>query len=305
MRARMGFTLIEVLAATLLTSIVISAAVAFFITLTDATTVATDRTREGRHAVAVLDRIARDLESSFLLVKPPDRDPIEHPWLFLAEDRYASGGADRLKFVTYSPSALRGDRPSTSLSVVAYWLRRAEDDRYELLRWSSPGLPEQLERDFPSDEDNAMVLAEGLTRFSVRFLDEDGQWASEWDSSTVLRSSDLPVAAEVRIALSDESEDADLFSADAKGVYSRGVMLPVRPIDLTARLEEGAPEAGRDEDAEGADSDCVTVSACIEAHSHLVDPDLLPLIQEAAASQSDICASESSIPFASYGIQCE
>ena len=54
---RSGFTLIEVLAAVFLTSIVIASAVAFYINLSDATRVASQRTREGRHAVSGVPRV--------------------------------------------------------------------------------------------------------------------------------------------------------------------------------------------------------------------------------------------------------
>ena len=95
-----GFTLIEVLAAVLLTSIVIGVAVALYINLSNATNTAAERTREIRHAVAILDRIARDLEGAYLLEKAPEVDPLEHPWVFVAEGRHSAEGADLLKFVT-------------------------------------------------------------------------------------------------------------------------------------------------------------------------------------------------------------
>ena len=74
-----GFTLIEVLAAVFLTSIVIAVALSFFVSLSRSTEAATNRTRDGRRALAVIDRVARDLEGAYLLVKPAGIDPLEHP----------------------------------------------------------------------------------------------------------------------------------------------------------------------------------------------------------------------------------
>ena len=89
--ATAAFTLIEMLASIFLTSIVISVAVGFYINLSRATEAATLRLRESRHAATILDRVARDLQSALLLVKPADMDPLEHPWIFLAEASLLGG----------------------------------------------------------------------------------------------------------------------------------------------------------------------------------------------------------------------
>ena len=61
-RAHAGFTLIELMAAVLLTTMVITTAVVFYLQLSEATRVAIRHVREGRRAIALLDRVARDLE---------------------------------------------------------------------------------------------------------------------------------------------------------------------------------------------------------------------------------------------------
>jgi type II secretory pathway pseudopilin PulG len=252
-RRQAAFTLIEILGVLLLLGIVIAAAVNFYIDLSNAAEAATAKTRDGRKAAAVLDRLARDLEATYLLIKPDDKDPLDHPWIFLAEERHSSRGADRLKFVTRNPLPRNSQANVTDLAVVGYQLRPADDESYDLLRWTSPGLPEGLDRSFPGAEDEGVfVMAEGLASFSTRFLREDGQWTGEWDSSTVVESSELPLVAEIQLALATTPEEG--FEAEESEVYTRRISLPVRPIDLQVLIAGpgGLAGQGEDEDEEEA-----------------------------------------------------
>jgi type II secretion system protein J len=290
-RARAGFTLIEVLAAVLLTAIVVTAAVAFFINLSDAATRATDKTRDGRHGAAILDRVSRDLEGAFFLVKPADMDPLEHPWLFYAEDRLGMDGSDRLKFITTSHEPRESEVHTSDLAQVVYMLEAAPDgESYQLLRWSSPRLPEGLDRSFPDPQDERVQLvAEGVLSFRTRFLDAQGEWRNDWDSSTVAESSQLPMAVEVHVALLDP--DAPVDALDEPPGLTRRVVLPVRPLDLQAMIaaadgtagtgdEQGDEETANEEEDEDflgrgnelggeegeSSSGTMTVAQCIEAN---------------------------------------
>ena len=87
MRRHQGFTLIEVLAAVFLTAVVMTIAITFFTDLSDATDAATRKARRGRQALAVVDRVARDLEAAYLRTKPEEVDPLFHPWFFVGTNR--------------------------------------------------------------------------------------------------------------------------------------------------------------------------------------------------------------------------
>jgi len=254
-RGRAAFTLLEVLAVVLLTALVIGVALDFTVDLSHASTRAADGTRELRRAVAVLDHVARDLERTELIRKTDDTDPLDHPWIFLAEARGSGIGADHLKFVT------RGHRPRSTasresdLEVVAYALRRAPDETLELVRWSSPQLPESLDREIPDDEDRgAMLLASDLAGFGVTFIDELGERVTSWDSSTLLQSGQLPSAVQIEVALANlDDPEAEPRS------FRRTVRLPLRPFDLQELLDPlaaasgGAPEGEEEETDEDAE----------------------------------------------------
>ena len=263
---RSGFTLIEMLAVLGFTALLMLFAANFYLEITRSSETATERTRGSRRAVAVLDRIARDLEAAVLVKKPEDVDPLSHPWLFLAEDRGGSEGADHLKFTTRSRIPRSTALHESDYEVVAYFLREGEEGGVELLRWSSPRLPEELDRSFPASEmEGALLFAGDLASFGVRFMDEESEWKSEWDSSTLVDSSELPLAAEISLAILPEGDRLD---EEEPEVYLRRVLLPVRPLDLEALLG-ASTEADAEEEEE--DEECVTVSECLERNGVSLD----------------------------------
>ena len=239
-----AFTLIEVLAAVLLTSIVLTAAVSIFINISNATSAATERMRQARHAIALLDRVAHDLESAYLLVKAEDQDPIDHPWIFLGESRYG-GGSDRLKFIMRNHQRRSSEGHASDLATVTYALVQDDPESFNLVRSSTEGLPDGLDREIPlSQADGAMLLAEGLKSFSVRFMGQKSGWRSEWDSSQQGDSGTTPMAAEITIAL-----------VDSPVSYKRKVAIPMRPVPLQLTIEEyvnyvRSGQKARDEEAE-------------------------------------------------------
>lgn len=271
-RISAGFTLIEVLAAVFLTSVVISVALAFFVNLSRSTEAAAATTQEARRAFAVLDRVARDLEGAYLLVKPPALDPLAHPWIFRAESSVSTEGADRIMFTSRNYRPRNPTAHGSDLGVVTYMLHANQaGDGYDLLRSITPGLPELFEREFPSVEDEGLMLvAEDLSLFGVRFLTAAGEWQDVWDSSLIEESSMLPRAAEIEVAFvkarePDEGLALDDFSfADGGNEgdserFLRRVAIPMRAVDLEAMLDEGKADqdaaAAEDEEDEYSEED--------------------------------------------------
>jgi prepilin-type N-terminal cleavage/methylation domain-containing protein len=279
---REGFTLIEVMAVVALIGFVFFVALNFYTELARATTRASDHTRGVRRASGILDRVARDIEGAFLMVKPADMDPFAFPWIFLGQTRLGGDASDRLKFITRNHDPTRTDSAETNIAVVAYITESAEDDSISLYRWSSPRLPESLDKDFPrGGDDGAFLLAEGLRYFGFYFLGEEGELRSEWDSSMVLESSSLPLAVEIQLSLMPDSEDA----VEEPPVYRKRVLIPVRPIDLVALMDPNNLLSGGDEESEeddeekdGENGECVTNSCCFP-----------PSVPDSASSNEKIC----------------
>lgn len=277
-RGPSGFTLIEMLAVILLTSIVMAAALNHYVNLSRVSQRATERTAEVRRATAILDRVSRDLQAAILHARPPGDEALAHPWIFFGEPEHSEEGADRLRFMTRGRTPRAGTGPQSDFEVVAYSLRHGdEDDSYELMRWSSPTMPEGPERETPSDEsDGAQLLAEGLADFAVNFVDGFGEASASWDSALLEDSSNLPIAVDVEVALFD--------ARDPEGEpvrFKRRVVLPVEPLDMeeltdpTAAVSGAPPEGEQEEEEflevdrdnpnvspECADSPCAGRNAC-------------------------------------------
>jgi len=282
-----GFTLLEVLGVVLLTALVFTAAVNFYRDLSRKSTHAVELTRDVRFASAILDRVARDLEGTVLVTKPEEKDPLEHPWLFLAEARNEASGADHLKFMTRSHLPRTGFQHEGDFEVVAYMLQEDGEGGLELLRWSSPQLPDGLDRSFPSGPGGgALVLARGIERFGVRFLTDTGEWKSSWDSSTVADSSKLPLAAEISVSLLDEQAQSQNLGREPAPSYVRRVLLPLRPLDLDKMLHpekaDQAKKGDKDSNGDNSQNSGMTVGQCLAANPGLtlpIDPSALASIQ--------------------------
>ena len=276
MRRGAGFTLIEVLAVVLLTGLVMGIALDFYVDLSRASNRAANHTRGVRRATAILDRMARDFESTVLVRKPDAVDPLAHPWVFVAESEHSSTGADHIKFVTRNLRSRSTASHESDLAVVSYTVRRIDDDQLELLRWSSPQLPEGLDRDFPYDsEDGSALLADGIAVFGVTLVDEAGGRSDRWDSSQLVESSELPIAVEIEVAMAtdDGSEPVP---------YRRHVLLPVRPLDLVALLDPQATAEGGEADDEtaGEEGNVPTVGECAVASTGVVLGELSAFLQQ-------------------------
>jgi prepilin-type N-terminal cleavage/methylation domain-containing protein len=245
---RAGFTLLEMLAVIFLMAVVLSVAIDFYLDMSRASNAAVEQTRDARRAVVLLDRVARDLEGAVLLVAPDDVDPIAWPWLFVAEARDPDAGAERVKFVRRGHAPRSSTGSASDLETVAWVTSEGPDGDLELRRWSAPQLPDGGDRAFPTAEDSWLV-AGGLHSFGIKLQNEEGEWSGRWDSSLLVASGELPIAAEIEVSFQTGVED------EVDGPYKRRVTLPLRPLDLAAQLAEAAGEAGAEQQGEVQDED--------------------------------------------------
>ncbi len=299
-RAATGFTLIEVLAVILLMGLVLGVALDFYVDLSNASTRASEGTRGIRRATAILDRVAADLERSVLVRKPAETDPLAHPWIFLGEARGSEVGADRVKFVARRAASRRDTGPVSDFEMVSYVLYPSEDgDRFELHRWSSPSLPEGLDREFPSMEDPAsLLLAEDIVEFGLQFVDQSGEIKSSWDSSQLLESGELPSAVEIRVALAPPQHSPDAEPV----VYQRLVLLPLPPIDLEELLDPATYASGGGAAGEEGEDGDLTLADCVDLGmlSANAEGALTGLSPEVLAEIDRLRENADTTPFAPY-----
>ncbi len=266
---RGGFTLLEMLVVVLLSGIVLTFATNFYLDLAHASQEALHRGVGLRRATSVLDRVARDLEAATLVKKPDALDPLEHPWLFLAEGR-GRDGADRLRFQARNHRPRAGAGHESDLVEIAYFLSASETgEGFDLLRFASARPPlAPLDRNFPRRDDPGVeLLAAHVAHFSVRLQDADGAWQSAWDSWSPAQSSSLPLAAEVRVAFLPDEQNLDQPPVEPE-LFERPLVLALDPLDLEKAL--GAEEGADDEEDE-EDLACVTVAECVARNPDAVE----------------------------------
>jgi general secretion pathway protein J len=168
-----GFTLLEILVAVALLSIILAAVYSTF--------ELSHRAMEGmdesllalQESRTVMDILARELESA-------SYDPVRKNTSFTLEDRDIYGKqASRLSFTTLS-SVVPG------LSIVSYYVEEKEGKQVLLKKIKAA----HLEADTPGAE-----LIEGIDSFTVE-VREAGKWVKTWDTAQILRR-----PAEVRVTL--------------------------------------------------------------------------------------------------------
>lgn len=286
---RAGFTLFEAMFVIFMMGIVIMMIATMFIDTSRASERATAHTREIRSAAAVLDRIASDLEGAYLVTKPPDADPLAHPWVFIADSRRGQAGADRVLFTTlgHQSSALAIDpeqrKSAAGLATYAYFLEPDEASAvgdlpgFVLMRWVNPFLAE--DHTFPrADDPGTIEVAEGVASFSLHFLAEGG-WVEEWDSTLIAESSELPLAVEIRLGLWPELSPADWEALDASGEapeiieYRKRVVLYQRPLADVGISTAAANLANNTLDEEEEDDACpMRYDECFQKLGLIVNP---------------------------------
>lgn len=275
-----GFTMIEVMGAILLTSIVISIAVAFQINLGSATEHARERLRSQRQAVALLDRMTRDIAGAYFIApRVVEGTASETPWIFLTVQDFLDEGlepdsSNAIKFMTrnYSPQALDGH--SSDLASVAYYVE-AQEDRpgYQLMRWRSTHMPQGYDPSFPErDDPDADIMGEDIASFKITVINQTGTEDPVWSSIRKGGRLALPIGVKLELSMLTEAEitegkiDEDLDPedtesdidegdhADERKKFAKTVMLPLRPLDWTF-LEEIASTADTPEDPDNDGSE--------------------------------------------------
>lgn len=193
-KPQQGFTLIEILVAVSISSILLVTTYGVFTTMSNAR-IRVENEGEGYHQARVIfDRIGREIRSSYV-----DRK--------VEETRMRGGIDDRgIPFLALATTAGTPRQGKTSgVALVRYELRQdagEESGRMSLFRSETP--------DFTVGESPTTYrLARGIETFQVRFL-HDGEWRNEWPPEI---GSGPPQAVEVVLSLVIDSISVPFRSA--------------------------------------------------------------------------------------------
>ena len=263
-----GFTLIEVVAAFFLTTVVLFFVTGIFSENARQRSAATELLRVETTASAALDLIAQDLEGTVFVSRPSGSDPRSHSWRFLGE---GSGelGASFVRFQTQNvPRGNLGENASTWVDI-AYFVTEEEPDEdretegpsYTLWRWRSSRPPSEAEQRDPDPNDPASArVAEGLAAFGVRFVDSEGGVVDDWDSAFAPDDAPIPMGVEINLMLhrlvrEGETDSGALLIPGR--LHERVVTIAMhRPINLDALISL----ASNSDD----DPTCGTIADCAD-----------------------------------------
>ncbi len=258
-RRHAAFTLIEVVGAVMMTVLILVFVTQMFVENGRQRAAATDLMRERLSASGALEVLANDLEGAVFLARPQGRDPESHPWRFVAADA-REYGATAFRFTTQNaPQSNRGEHASNWVEV-AYFLEEDEEGERTLWRWRSARPPHDANASFPdSGDEGSMRMVTGVSEFGVRFLDPEGGWVADWDSTFYPPESAMPQAAEIsltlmRAARRGEAEDDEIRLPGM--LHSRRVAMVMRPINVADLIELGKDPLA-DEDG------CFTIERCL------------------------------------------
>lgn len=289
---RRGFTLIEVMGAFFVTTVVLLFVTGIFQENGRQRAVATERLRVETTAHGALDRLAQDLEATLYVSRPPDRDARDHPWVFRAEGP-GELGATRLRFATQNVARGQLAENTATWIEVAWFLTEEEPDpdergftagpRYTLWRWRSVRPPSVASERFPdADDPGAARVAEGLADFGVRFVDADGGVVDEWDSAFALDEAPLPLTAEIRLSLYEDAREGEAEPGILQlpgRVRERAVSLAMpAPLDVKALVALALESAG--------ELQCATIADCAD----IEDEWFVELRQSGCGGDEDLCA---------------
>ena len=279
---RQGFTLIEVVGAFFMMVVILVFITGIFVENGRQRSAATELMRERLSAVGTLNLVADDLEAAVFVSRSEGEAPEDHAWRVLAEDS-RDLGATSLRFVTQNAPRTNAAEHSSGWVEVAYFLEENREGEVVLWRWRSARPPSNATSRFPDSNDpGSMRIAVGVSAFGVRFLDSEGSWLDEWDSTYLPPEDALPQAAEISVGLFRDSrigETADGPSEIPGLLHTRRVAIEMRPIDVAALIELG--KTGNDDDP-----DCFTVGQCLDEGS---DDWYVSQLDEGCGGDDELC----------------
>ncbi len=274
-----GFTLLEVLVAVFIMSLVITFAFQAYRGIAEAFTRVSEVTSRDRAARILLDRIERELTGAVLVQREEGSDPLLHPYFFFAEPREFEGSTGfELRFITQTPLRTPGSPPA-ALALVTYGVTASQTGPgFALLRQEEPVpaiLAKQVEWDGPQ------LMADNVATFTLGLGGDATGAAAGWDSTGVEQLDDMPESIDVTIALWEAGPDGEPWPGLE---VTRTVQIPVRPFRLAPDDAAGVAGAGCETG--------MTVAVCINQFADAIgaaSPSLAAAINDAQSQIPDGC----------------
>ncbi|MEJ2637987.1 MAG: prepilin-type N-terminal cleavage/methylation domain-containing protein [Desulfosarcinaceae bacterium] len=182
-RAREGFTLIEILLAIFIFSILVGTVFGSFAVLSDGADVLKTDTSLRQGARASLERITQDLKEIHFALPPEyhkpefNDDPSEYR-LVGGQADVGNTDFDQLRFASLAHIPFQGD-PRLGIARIVYYPAELTPDRWVLRRADHLYPYPDFE---PSEQDP--ILCEDLLEFKLTYIDGEGADFDRWDTES-------------------------------------------------------------------------------------------------------------------------
>jgi len=203
-----GFTLFEILLAFFIFSILFITIYTSYSSSFKTINMTENRMELYRKAATVLERISEDIQASYISALPPNSfgQPAGYT-RFLGEDTVINGrDANSLSFFSRIPPLFGDEDETVSGQLLSYTVvQGSEEDELVLLRSEHPEFTDTAE------ENNGLVLSDGLQVITFTYLDDEGESHENWDSDSDEFRGRLPRMVTISLEfLNYENPDAPL-----------------------------------------------------------------------------------------------
>ncbi|MFH1625328.1 MAG: type II secretion system protein GspJ [Pseudomonadota bacterium] len=198
-----GFTMVEVLIAVTIVSVILTIIYGSFASSTALISVCRERSDIYQIARLSLERMAQDISCAF---PPKSTGAPDIIFGFIGEDRESDGmPSDTLNFISTAHLTFGRDLRSPRLCEIGYYVETdPETDAPALLRREDATLDDEMNRG-----GIVLALAERLRGLDFKYYDDEGEEWDEWYSED--RNS-LPRSVKITLTLEDENKRRLRFS---------------------------------------------------------------------------------------------
>lgn len=213
-----GFTLLEIIVAIFIFSILITAVFHSFRSISSSAEALQREDAYYQAAHAALSQMKRDLESIYVThppgYQPPGFNAAPDPYRVRGEPSSTAGEQfSKLRFTSFEHISINGDE-AKGIAQIVYYCHRIGTDSF-VLRRSDHLWP----FDEGEEDGNNPILCEKVKSIQFKYHDSAGEARDHWDSDSTDVDNATPRAIEIQLEIGDERGSVSLGTLIALPVY--------------------------------------------------------------------------------------
>lgn len=213
-----GFTLLEIIVAVFVFSILITAVFNSFRSISSSAEALKREDAYYQAAHAALSQILRDFESIYVThppgYQPPGFNAPPDPYRVFGEPSSKAGEQfPKLQFTSFGHIAINGDE-SKGIAQIVYYCHRIGTDQFVLRRSDHIWPFESVE-----ENGNNPILCEKVRSLQFNYYDSAGETRDHWDSDSSDVDNATPRAIEIKLEIGDDRGSVSLGTIIALPVH--------------------------------------------------------------------------------------